>query len=228
MHYIKKAFALLKNGQFKSLLKKIKGVLHQWAYLLRVQWEDRKLGGISVDTRIPSRFSDTGAYATQSTNYIWLDKMFQSKPLKKDAVFVDVGCGEGRVLTYLYNKGFRGKMTGIELDPDVAETARRRTARCPNITILNINALESAAVLEDATAIYLFNPFNEQVLTAFVELLERTCKHSVVVYYSNDLYRRVLDKRNNWYILRRDILRAPAYPTRYYTIYGYKPEEKQD
>lgn len=228
MRYIKSVFVLLKNGQIKLLLSKVKSVLFRWVYWLRAQWEDRKLGGISIDIRKPSRFSETGAYATQSTNYIWLDKMFQSLPLKQDAVFVDVGCGEGRVLTYLYNKGFRGKMTGIELDPDVAETARQRTARCANITVLNINALESAAVLEDATVVYLFNPFNEEVLTAFVELLERTCKHSVVVYYSNDLYRRILDKRENWYILRRDVLRAPGYPTRYYTIYGYKPEEKQD
>ena len=227
MRYIKSVFVLLKKGQIKLLLSKAKSVLFRWSYLLRAQWEDRKLGGISIDIRKPSRFSETGAYATQSTNYIWLDKMFESKPLKKDAVFVDVGCGEGRVLSYLYNKGFRCKMTGIELDPDVAETARQRTARCTNITVLNANVLEAGSVFEDATAVYLFNPFNEEVLTAFVELLERTCKHPVIFYYSNDLYRRVLDKRDNWYILRRDILRAPCSNTRYYTIYGYKPEEKQ-
>lgn len=228
MGYIKEALALLKKGKLKSLLRKVKLLFQKCSYLLRVQWEDRKFGGITVNTRKPSRFPEAGAYATQSTHYIWLDKIFQSMPLKKDAVFVDIGCGEGRVLTYLYNRGFRGKMTGIELDPDVAETARQRTARCPNITVLNINALESAAVLEDATVVYLFNPFNEEILSSFVELLERTAKHPVVVYYCNDLYRKVLDKRENWQILRRDILRVPNYPTRNYTVYGYKPEEKQD
>ena len=227
MRYFKEALVLLKNGQIKVLLRKIKSAICNCSYFLRAQWEDRKYGGKSINAKIPSRFSDTGAYAVQSTNYIWLDKIFQSLPLKKDAIFVDVGCGEGRVLTYLYSRGFRNKMTGIELDPDVAETARRRTARCANINVLDVNVLDAGAVFEDATAVYLFNPFNEQVFTAFVELLECTCKHPLTFYYSNDLYRRVLDKRENWRILRRDILRAPGCPTRYYTIYRYKPEEKQ-
>ena len=227
MRYIKSVFVLLKNGQIKALLSKVKSVLFRWVYWLRAQWEDRKYGGVSINSTIPTRFADSGAKSTQSTNYIWLDKMFQSLPLKQDAVFVDVGCGEGRVLTYLYNKGFRGKMTGIELDPDVAETARHRTERCANITVLNVNVLEAGSVFEDATAVYLFNPFNEEVLTAFVALLERTCKHPVILYYSNDLYRRILDKRDNWHILRRNVLKVPGLPTRYYTIYRFVPEEKQ-
>lgn len=227
MRYIKKFFMLLATGQFKRLFQDIRHVLFVMFYPLRAQWEDRQFGGISINGIIQTRFSDQGAHSTESTNYVWLDKLFESLPLQSDDVFVDVGCGEGRVLTYLYRKGFRGKIIGVELDPDIAETARQRASRCENVTVYAGNVLELSSVIAEATAVYLFNPFNEEVLTAFVEMIERTCDHKVTLYYSHDRFRHVLDKREKWYILRRNILKVPGLPIRYYTIYRFVPEEKQ-
>src|SRR5690348_10721783 len=42
--------------------------------------------------------------------------------------FVDVGCGTGRPLAYLSRLGFK-HMVGIEINPDVAERARRNLRR---------------------------------------------------------------------------------------------------
>ena len=173
---------------------------------------------------MPTRYQDTGAYATESTNYEWLDKIFKAYPLKQDDVFVDVGCGEGRVLTYLYLRKFRGKMSGIELDEQVAATATHRTKKCANIHIYHGNVLEYAEVFRDATAVYLFNPFDETVLLRFVEMLEQYIDHPLIMYYSNDRHKKVLDKRNNWFILRRDVLKCVDLPTRAYTVYRYRPQ----
>lgn len=226
MSYLKKAWNYIKAGDLKSLFRKIITVLDNNFYFTRVWIEDRILGGISINKTKPSKYSECGAYATQSTNYCWLDKIFGDFPLPKDSVFVDVGCGEGRVLTYLYMRGFRGKMIGIELDPDVAETARLRTQKCSNIQIYNRNVLDAREIIQEATAFYLFNPFNEEILKDFIQLIEESCNHPVYLYYSNDLYRRVLDKRNHWFILRRNAVKGPTSGDRRYTLYFYHPDKE--
>ena len=192
-------------------------------YRIRAGIEDWRIGGISLEQGMSSRFPEMGAHATESTNYIWLDRMFKAVPLEADDVFLDIGCGEGRVLTYLYLRGFRGPMTGVELDPDVAATAARRTEDCANISICQGNILRRPQLFPGVTAIYMFNPFTEEVLEGVVDMIEKHIHHPVKVYYCNDLYARVLDKRENWSVLCRDILDVPSAPRRRYTIYRYLP-----
>ena len=197
-------------------------------YRIRARYEDWRLGRVSVDKKKESKFEEVGANAMESTNYQWLDQMFKAYPVDKNGSFVDVGCGEGRVLTYLYLRGFRGTMTGIELDEDNAKIATQRTKTCKNIQILQKNVLDCPDTIGQATAVYLFNPFNELVMERFIELMEKVCKQPVVVYYCCDKYRQLLDKRKGWTILRRNLLYSPGRPARPYTIYGYMPETQEE
>lgn len=224
MRYLKKVWKYLKTGDFKTLFSRTNHVLRRAAYHIRAWIEDCLIGGISINKKKPSKFTDIGAYDTQSTDYCWLDQIFSEFPLPKDSVFVDVGCGEGRVLTYLYLRGFRGKMIGIELDPEIAQTAQKRTRKCANIQICQGNVLECGDIIRDATAFYLFNPFDEEVLTAFIKLIEKVCDHPVYLYYSNDRYRSVLDRRKHWFILRRYIVKGPTIGKWRYTLYRYRPD----
>ncbi len=222
MRKIKTFIELIKNRQFKLIAKKVYIRILLSLYRIRAQIEDRRYGGISADKIKASRYRDKGAYTTESTNYIWLDKIFKSYPLKGNEVFVDVGCGEGRVLTYLHSKKFCGELIGIELDPDVATTASSRAANCTNIRILAGDFRNYKEVIKGATAIYLFNPFNASVLKTFIELIESCVDHQLILYYCNDVHRHILDKRNNWTIVRRDTLKIAIHPTRNYTVYRYR------
>lgn len=223
LHKIKKMLSLLRRGQFGEVLRKIWGFFQRIPYQLRARIEDWRLGHMTLSQRIPSRYAETGAYGTMSSDYRCMDEVFRVQPLKPDDVFVDVGCGEGRVLTYLYLRGFRGKMTGIELDPEVAKTAERRTATCANIRILCGNALQTQNVVREATALYLYNPFNEEVLRGFIGIVEAECRQPVILFYCWDIHRRFLDKRENWTILRRSTVRRPGGRDVFYTIYRYDP-----
>lgn len=224
MSNLKKAFALIRSGDFKALFQRISIICRKFLYRIRARIEDWRIGRISINKKIPSKFADKGSYATESTDYRWLDKIFRSIPLPENAVFVDVGCGEGRVLTYLYLRGIRSPMTGIELDPNVANTAKMRTKKCPNIEVVCANILESHEIIAKANVFYLFNPFAEDVFSQFIQIVEKCCNHPVRIYYCNDLYGRQLDKRENWYILRRDAMIVPGMPPRYYTVYKYVPD----
>ena len=224
MSKITPALTHLKEREFRTFFRKSASLAGQGLDLLRAREEDWRIAGISINKKLHSKHRELGAYATESTDYCWLDQIFKAYPLKDGDVFVDVGCGEGRVLTYLYLRGFRGRMTGIELDKDVAATAAERTKKCANIQIRQANVLNCADVIGSATAIYLFNPFDEEMVERFVQMVETHCRQNVTVYYSNDLYRRVLDKRENWHILRRNVLYSRVYNARFYTVYKYRPQ----
>lgn len=214
----------VERGGGKILCAGIANRIRRGLYRVRAEVEDRWIGGISLEHGRSTRFPEMGAHATESTNYVWLDRMFQAVPLEAGDVFLDIGCGEGRVLTYLYLRGFRGPMTGVELDPEVAATAARRTEDCANIIIHQGNILRRPRLLADATAVYMFNPFTEEVLEGVADMVEHLIRHPVKVYYCNDLYAGVLDGRKNWTILHRDVLDVPSAPKSRYTVYRYQPE----
>ena len=159
--------------KLRKLYRKLRIRLRKRLYTVRARIEDWRLGKVSVDGIIPTKYKSLGVTWTQSTDYRLLDHVFKTYPLKNNDIFIDVGCGEGRVLTYLYLRRVRNKLIGIELDPDVAETARKRTKNCKNIEILCENVMECADVIKEATAIYIFNPFDDTVLVPFVEMIEK-------------------------------------------------------
>lgn len=215
-HRFKTLMGMVRRREFRRIWKSAAAFVPQRIYSLSASRRDRRYGGISVNKRIPSRYPEQGAYATQSSDYRCLKRVFCAVPLRPDDVFVDVGCGEGRVLTYLHEKGFRGRAIGIELDEAVAKTAMQRTSACPNATVVCGNVLEQGDLLKDATAVYLFNPFSRSVMHALVGLLESVCIHPVRVYYLNCLYAGELEEDGRWICLSKgEIRRRGCRPMRF-------------
>lgn len=221
---IKTLLLLLSKRDIKKIFRIIRIRISKGMYSLRSRIEDWRLGRVSVDGIIQSKYKDMGVTWTQSTDYRLLDCVFKTYPLKKDDIFVDVGCGEGRVLTYLYLRHIKNEMIGIELDSDVAETAKKRTEKCENIEILCKNVFDCSDVIKKATAIYIFNPFNETVLLPFIEMIEKHCHHKVTFYYLNDIHRKYLDKRTKWRIVRRGLVDRPGELPFHYTVFRYLPD----
>ena len=127
MGRLQKLITLIRQREFRRIWNVGTAYVPQRIYTFFAVRRDKRFGGVSVNTLIPSKHGEQGAYATQSSDYRCLNRVFRAVPLRPDDVFVDVGCGEGRVLTYLYEKGFRGRMIGVELDADAAATAMRPT-----------------------------------------------------------------------------------------------------
>lgn len=85
-------------------------------------------------------------------------------------VFVDVGCGKGRVVIAAARQPF-ARVIGVELSPTLSEAARLNVARvrprlvCPRIDIMTAEA--SAYELPDeTTVIYFASPFSGATLDA--------------------------------------------------------------
>ncbi len=215
-HRMKTLMGMIRRREFGKICKKTLVYVPQRLYMHSAIRRDKRFGGISVNRRIPTRYPEKGAYATMSSDYRCLKRVFREVPLQPDDVFVDVGCGEGRVLTYLYAKGFRGKEIGIELDETVANTAAQRTASCPNVTVRCGSVLEQGDLLRDATAVYLFNPFSRSVVHAFVELLESVCTKPVRFYYLNCMYVSELESDGRWdCLVKGEVRRIGSRPMAY-------------
>ena len=210
MRRVKRLLEMIRQGEFRQIWEKGTVFLAKRIYSFNAVRRDKRYGGISVNKKIPSKYRAQGAYTTQSSDYRCLRRVFHAVPLRPDDVFVDVGCGEGRVLTYLYSKGFRGKAIGIELDEDVAKTASQRTASCRNVTICCGNVLEQEELFRDASAVYLFNPFSRSIFQAFVGMLESVCTKPVRLYYLNCLYVDELSKSGRWTCRSSGVIRRPG------------------
>jgi cyclopropane fatty-acyl-phospholipid synthase-like methyltransferase len=143
------------------------------------------------------------AHACAPTSYLHLESLAAVLPLNGDDVFVDVGCGRGRVVCFMAAKGPR-KIVGVELREDLAERSRANAAAVASrggapIEILRCDAAAlPPAVVDEGTVFYLFHPFGPETLRDFVDGLGESLRRrprSVAVVYNTPIHRGCLDGR---------------------------------
>jgi len=93
--------------------------------------------------------------------------------------FVDVGCGEGRVLCALFAEGFN-RLYGVEANPTVMENARKNINKVQMLNPFSkINLFEVDILdfdLDQGNVFYLYWPFSEATCKDFLELLRESVK----------------------------------------------------
>lgn len=107
-----------------------------------------------------------------------------------DDVFIDFGCGKGRVVHQAAKRRFR-KVIGVEISPALADVARdalearRGQHRCKDVEIVVADAREYP-VPDDLTVVYFFHPFFGEtldiVLGNLVESLDRNPRRMSIIY----------------------------------------------
>lgn len=166
--------------------------------------KDRKICGCSLVKYVPSLYRETmGATGSHSTCYWTLDQVFKDESFDTNDSFIDVSCGKGRVLAYLQGKFASCKLTGIELNKEVAEYAQNWAEKHKNITIINGNAFDLD--YNDYTILFMGRPFEPEMFYQFIEKLERELKHPVKLYYWYDQQSgNYLNDRKGWEMHKRE------------------------
>jgi SAM-dependent methyltransferase len=110
--------------------------------------------------------------------------------VSSDDVFIDFGCGKGRVVHQAAKRRFR-KVIGVEISPALAEAARealeakRSRHRCKDVEIVVADAREYA-VPDDLTIVYFFHPFFgetlDTVLGNIIESIDRNPRRVSIIY----------------------------------------------
>lgn len=107
----------------------------------------------------------------------WLDLRRILKPadVGPGDVFVDLGAGKGRILLQAARYPFK-RVVGVELSPRLAAVAQenivasRESLCCRDIEVVVADAVEYE-IPDDATVIYMYNPFSGPVFEAVVDNL---------------------------------------------------------
>jgi predicted RNA methylase len=105
-------------------------------------------------------------------------------------VFVDLGAGKGRALLTVGRLTYR-RVVGVELDPELAQCARRNVAQARRRLRAGTIACETANVRawpfpDDASTVFLFNPFYGQafrrVITRIFDSYDQNPRRIHIVY----------------------------------------------
>jgi SAM-dependent methyltransferase len=106
-------------------------------------------------------------------------------------VFVEFGCGKGRVVLDAAKRYPFRRVVGVEVDPNLSEVARhliereRGHLRCRDVRIETLDATEYV-IPDDMTYAYLYNPFYgetfERVCANLIASLDRAPRTLRVIY----------------------------------------------
>lgn len=106
--------------------------------------------------------------------------------------FIDLGCGKGRVIFMAARYPFV-RITGVEFASELAQAAIVNISRfhnplqqCRDLRVLTMDVADFEIPSAQAV-IYLFNPFEAEVMLAFLHNLEQSIRQSptekIVIYY---------------------------------------------
>lgn len=105
----------------------------------------------------------------QPSRTVPLRHLFKTLRLPEGKVFVDLGCGKGKVLFIAAEFGFK-EVRGIEVSPLLCAIARMNIDRFmkKNKTSTSISVIESDVlaypIRDDEEVFYLFNPFDAEII----------------------------------------------------------------
>lgn len=180
--------ASLLNRSLTKLLMKCGNML--WEY---------RLGIHSRGALHSAAGSDSVPYSTSS--YRTIMGILHNLSLKSSDVFVDIGCGKGRVLCCASRFRIR-EVVGIEADESLCATAQRNAekARGKKSPIRIINAAAQEFDYRAGTVYYLFHPFGAATLNQVLARIEQSLQlhpREIRIVYLNPAADFLL-RKNNW------------------------------
>jgi SAM-dependent methyltransferase len=119
---------------------------------------------------LPGRYDDAIVY--RGVNYLNLWRLERTLRLRRRDVFVDVGCGKGRVVCWMARRNI-AKAVGIDIDPELCAAAEQNTRslrgrRTPS----EIRCADAAtADYDEGTVFFFYHPFGVETWQAVLRRL---------------------------------------------------------
>jgi len=188
-----KIFCVIPGRSFSYLVYRIKTVI-------RDHFGDKRLGIITIGG---SKFDDNlslhkDGIAYQATPYDLIKKLIDYLKVTPDDVFIDFGCGKGRVVFSIARYKLK-KVIGVELRKDLADIAMRnlRNLKSNKTLVEIINADAATFAVNDGTMFFMFNPFGQATLDSIVQNIKNSLvanPRSIRITYYGGANHNLLDK----------------------------------
>jgi len=168
---------------------KTKGLANTSRYVLHVVNEriasslmDMRFGGTICRTNLDESVYTDGRHTMVHSDFHVLRDIFAEVPISDKDVLVDVGCGEGRVINFWLSRGLKNPIIGLEFVASVAERAKSRYRKYPNVSIIEGDAIANTPA--NGTIFFLYNPFSAETVAAFERAVRKL--DATIVYYNNN------------------------------------------
>jgi SAM-dependent methyltransferase len=125
-------------------------------------------------------------------SYDVIEDIFTKYDPSRSKHFIDIGCGKGRAMCVAANLG-AGKVTGIDFSKDFCEQSKLNLfatqQRFPQLQykVWNNDAFYFE-IPEDADCIFMFNPFDEVIMSGVIENIDISLEKNprkITVIYAN-------------------------------------------
>ena len=178
-------------------------VRHDISSVVKNHYGDKRLNVETTES--DSHKDDMGLFRDMRgytpTPYDRLKRIIDYLKLDHDDVFIDFGCGKGRVIFMVAEQKLK-KVIGVELDKKLADIAHDniRNLRLQNTPIEIINADAATFAVEEGTVFFLFDPFGyktcEKVVENIKESLINRPRKIRILYWGHEI--RFLLESQDW------------------------------
>jgi SAM-dependent methyltransferase len=167
----------------------------------------RSAGLIPIESLIPQWRDCHDYFPTTIRDF---RRVLDDLPIDAEDVFVDYGCGKGRVLILAAAYRFAG-IIGVEISEGLAAAARVNVDRAlgaqarARIAIVNCNARDFA-LPHAASVLYLYNPFHGDILRAVFEQVRRSLAANprrLYVIFNNPRHFEAIERDYPWLVRKR-------------------------
>ena len=194
-------------------------------FFQRIIWKFTELKNLSYDAILGietnrslrevnhdhSLFQDM--YGYQASAYGIIEKALASIKLKPNDVFIDFGCGKGRVVIWTGLHQLK-KVIGVEINKGLSVMARNnlkrmRFRRSP-IEIVNQDAAEFDP--GEGTIFFFFNPFGAKTISAILANIKNsltTNPREIQIIYYSAVHREVFESQD-WLVLKKQTKPTPC------------------
>jgi SAM-dependent methyltransferase len=177
-----------------NLLRRRRSPLARASYRLR-GWLDaltRERGLDTTEVAVELEHFHSERVTYQPSDWRWLRRALPASEVKPGDVFVDFGCGKGRVLLCAAEYPF-ARVIGVEISPRLSEIARRNVARarersrlgCQDIEIVTSDVVDFVPP-DEMTHAYFYYPFvgetRRRVLESITASLERRHRELTMIW----------------------------------------------
>jgi hypothetical protein len=150
--------------------------------------------------------------------YPMIFRMLRLLDLQPSDVFVDVGCGKGRVVCCVCRVPIR-TVVALELNNELLGQALENTARVRGrrTTVVPVALSAESYNYDAATVVYLYNPFNERITRLVLRRLYESylaVPRPIRVVYANPVHESLL-KEHGW------LEKYAEWPSDAFPVFGY-------
>lgn len=172
---------------------------------------DVRIGGVPLAGSIRTKYGEQGAKDTANSSYAMVREIFEQIGVASNDVLVDIGCGKGRVINWWLLHYPHNKITGIELDPNIAVFTKRRLRKYKNVNIIAGDAITN--IPREGTIFYMYNPFNAEIMERFKNQLIEMNMLDIKLVYLNAVYIEVFENDPDWCVQRINGRISALHPT---------------